>query len=203
MEEVATAAGRRYRKPGHSAFTFPPSTLSSFSGVCIRGANRYSGGMQDTHERFMRIALREAELAASEGEVPIGAVITHEGTLVGKAHNQVEKLRDPSAHAEMIAITQAAAALGDWRLTGCVLYVTKEPCVMCAGAIVLARIPLVVWALTDPLRGGAVSRFQILQTSDLNHRAEYLPGVLEAEGRDLLQKFFRERRAEARTGIPE
>jgi tRNA(adenine34) deaminase len=159
--------------------------------------------MQDTHERFMRIALKEAETAASEGEVPVGAVIVREGILLGKAHNQVEKLRDPTAHAEVLAITQAAAALGDWRLTGCVLYVTKEPCVMCAGAIVLARIPLVVWALTDPLRGGAMSRFQVLQTADLNHRAEYLPGVLEGEGRDLLQKFFRERRAEACMDSPE
>jgi tRNA(adenine34) deaminase len=158
--------------------------------------------VQDAHERFMRIALREAEAAASEGEVPIGAVIVHEGTLVGKAHNQVEQLRDPTAHAEMIAITQATAALGDWRLTGCVLYVTKEPCVMCAGAIVLARIPLVVWGLSDPLRGGAISRFQVLQTADLNHRAEHLPGVLESEGKALLQRFFRERRAEARDGAP-
>jgi len=150
----------------------------------------------------MRIALREAKAAASEGEVPVGAVIVHEGRLAGKAHNQVEQLRDPTAHAEMIAITQAAAALGDWRLEGCILYVTKEPCVMCAGAIVLARIPLVVWGAADPLRGGAASRFQILQNADLNHRAEHLSGVLELECRDLLQQFFRERRAEVRDGTP-
>ncbi|MDZ4199402.1 MAG: tRNA adenosine(34) deaminase TadA [Kiritimatiellia bacterium] len=151
---------------------------------------------EDLHELYMRMALREARVAAEEGEVPVGAVIVREGQLLGKAHNQVERLRDPTAHAEMIAITQAAAALGDWRLEGCTLYVTKEPCVMCAGALVLARIPLVVWGLTDPLRGGAASLFQVLQQADLNHRAEMIAGVLEDECRETLQEFFRRRRTE-------
>lgn len=146
------------------------------------------------HEKFMRLAFKQARLAADEGEVPVGAVIAQGGKLLGQAHNQVEKLKDPTAHAEMIAITQAASALGDWRLDGTVLYVTKEPCPMCAGAIVLARIPLVVWAMSDPLRGGAVSLFNILQNPALNHRTEVVSGVLEEEGRELMQGFFKDRR---------
>jgi tRNA(adenine34) deaminase len=149
------------------------------------------------HERYMRIALAEARRAAADGEVPVGAVLVCEGRLVGKAHNQVERLKDPTAHAEILAITQACAALGDWRLANTTLYVTKEPCPMCAGAIVLARIPLVVWGATDPLRGGAVSHFAILNDPHLNHRAEVVAGVLEPEARELLQSFFRTRRADA------
>ena len=146
------------------------------------------------HTRFMRLALKQAVLAADREEIPVGAVIVHEGKLVGQAHNQVEMLKDPTAHAEMIAITQAASALGDWRLTDTVLYVTKEPCPMCAGAIVLARIPLVVWGMPDPLRGGAVSVFNILQSPGLNHRADHLSGILEDECKELMQAFFRRRR---------
>jgi len=151
-------------------------------------------------ELFMRAAVAQARAAAAADEVPVGAVIARDGHLVAKAHNQVEQLRDPTAHAELLAITQAAAATGDWRLTGCTLYVTKEPCVMCAGAIVLARIPRVVWGVTDPLRGGAVSLFQVLQQADLNHRAEWTAGLLEEECRALLQDFFRRRRAEPGDG---
>ena len=151
----------------------------------------------DPHERHIRQALREAEAAEAEGEVPVGAVIVRGGVLVGKAHNQVEQLKDPTAHAEILAITQAASAVGDWRLTDCVLYVTKEPCVMCAGAIVLARLPLVVWGMPDPLRGGAVSRFQVLATADLNHHPEFVSGVLEADCREVMQRFFRRLRAAA------
>lgn len=148
-------------------------------------------------ELFMRAALAQARAAAEAGEVPVGAVIVREGHLIAKAHNQVETLRDPTAHAEILAIGQAATAVGDWRLTGCTLYVTKEPCVMCAGAIVLARITRVVWGVTDPLRGGAVSLFPGLQSAELNHRAEWTAGVLEEECRALLQDFFRQRRTEA------
>jgi len=143
----------------------------------------------------MRLALKQAAIAASRGEVPIGAVIVRGGKLVGQAHNQVEMLKDPTAHAEMIAITQAASAVGDWRLTDCILYVTKEPCPMCAGAIVHARIPLVVWGMTDPQRGGCVSLFKILQNGELNHRADYLAGVIEDECKGLMQEFFRKRRS--------
>jgi tRNA(adenine34) deaminase len=146
------------------------------------------------HERFMRMALKQAALAADQEEVPVGAVIVHRGLLIGQAHNQVEKLKDPTAHAEMIAITQAASALGDWRLEDTVLYVTKEPCPMCSGAIVLARVPLVIWGMPDPLRGGAVSVFNILQSPGLNHRTDYISGVLEDSCRELMQAFFRKRR---------
>ena len=148
------------------------------------------------HEARMRLALRQAKLAAEAGEVPVGAVIYNSGELAGQAWNQTRTLKDPTAHAEILAITQAASAAGDWRLTDSILYVTKEPCPMCAGAIVLARIPLVVWGLSDPLRGGAVSRFQILQTAELNHRAQVLTGVLEDECAAIIKDFFRKRRLE-------
>jgi len=148
----------------------------------------------DLHVVRMRVALRQANLAAEEGEVPVGATIFKDGHLIAQAHNQVETLKDPTAHAEMIAITQAAAAVGDWRLDGATLYVTKEPCVMCAGAIVLARLPLVVWGMSDPLRGGAASRFQVLQSDTLNHRTEFITGVLEAECTAVVKDFFKARR---------
>jgi len=148
-------------------------------------------------ERWMQQALRQAHMAHADGEVPVGAVIMRGGELLGQAHNQVERLHDPTAHAEMIAITQAASALGDWRLLDTVLYVTKEPCPMCAGAIVLARIPRVVWGVSDPVRGGAVSRFNILDNPHLNHRPECVSGILEDECRAIVQSFFREKRAKS------
>lgn len=150
--------------------------------------------LSDRHERYMRLALKQAQEAARHDEVPVGAVIVKGDHLLGRAWNQVEMLKDATAHAEMIAITQAASALGDWRLEDTTLYVTKEPCPMCAGAIVLSRIPLVVWGVSDPLRGGAVSRFNILQSNTLNHRAEMIKGVLEDECRELLQAFFKKHR---------
>ena len=154
------------------------------------------------HAFYMRMALRQAHLAAEDGEVPAGCIIldtVEDGRplgqrLLGQAHNQVEQLRDPTAHAEILAITQAAAARGDWRLTDTVLYVTKEPCAMCAGAIVLARIPVVVFGAPDPRRGGAVSVFNILNHPRLNHRVEVVGGVLEEDCRSVLQGFFRARR---------
>jgi tRNA(adenine34) deaminase len=156
----------------------------------------------EQHERYMRAALDEARRAAEEEEVPAGCVIVRldpdaafgAGHVIGRAHNQTERLHDPTAHAEMIAITQAAGAVGDWRLSGTVLYVTKEPCVMCAGAMVLARIPTVVFGAADPKRGGAVSAFRVLDHPDLNHRCRVIGGVLEEECRELLQAFFRARR---------
>ncbi|MDD2236950.1 MAG: tRNA adenosine(34) deaminase TadA [Kiritimatiellae bacterium] len=148
----------------------------------------------ELHAWTMRMALREAQTAFEQGEVPVGAIIMHHGELIAKAHNQTELLKDPTAHAEMLAITQATSALGDWRLQDCTLYVTKEPCPMCAGAIILARLPLVVWGVDDPKRGGASSVFNILQHPQLNHRSEIIRGVLEDESRILLQRFFRERR---------
>jgi tRNA(adenine34) deaminase len=155
-----------------------------------------TGDIFNPHQWYMRKALALARKAAAACEVPVGAVIMHGDRLIAQAYNQVELLKDPTAHAEMIAITQAAAALGDWRLDQAVMYVTKEPCPMCAGAIVLARLKTVVWGVSDPLRGGAISRFQILQSETLNHRVECLTGVLEDECREVIQEFFRRRRAE-------
>ncbi|MEI8121742.1 MAG: tRNA adenosine(34) deaminase TadA [bacterium] len=146
------------------------------------------------HDHYMQLALQEARLSADADEVPVGAVIIKEGAVIGRAHNQTELLKDPTAHAEMIAITQAATAVGDWRLTDTILYVTKEPCPMCAGAIVLARIPVVVFGVADPLRGGAVSVFNILNHPQLNHRPEIIQGILEDPCRTLLQDFFRRKR---------
>ena len=158
------------------------------------------------HDYFMRLALREAAKAAEDGEVPTGCVIVKKPQtldlpfaavkVLARAHNQTEMLKDATAHAEMIALTQASAALGDWRLTDTILYVTKEPCSMCAGAIVLSRVPLVVWGLSDPKRGGH-SVFSILNHPGLNHRPEILTGVLEPECREILQTFFRSRREES------
>lgn len=126
----------------------------------------------------MQTALQEAQAAMEEDEVPIGAAIVHDDRIIARAHNQREQLRDPTAHAEMIAITQAAAALGSWRLEDCTLYVTLEPCSMCAGAIVQARIPLVVYGATDPKAGAVQSLYRLLNDPRLNHRAEVVPGVL-------------------------
>lgn len=139
----------------------------------------------------MRLALRQAKMAAANKEVPVGAVIFQGATLIAQAHNQVEMLQDPTAHAEVLAITQAAAALGNWRLADTVMYVTKEPCPMCAGAIVSARIPLVVWGMTDPQRGGAVSAFKIFQSDTLNHKTDYVEGVMIDECTQVMQDFFR------------
>jgi tRNA(adenine34) deaminase len=157
-----------------------------------------SSGMSslDAHERRMRWALQEAYRAMEEGEVPVGAIIVRDGQVIARAHNQVEQLHDPTAHAEILAITQAASAVGDWRLNGCVMYVTKEPCAMCAGAIVLARLDTVVWGVRDPRRGGALSVFGILNAPQLNHRCAIIEGILEEECRAMLTEFFRARRAE-------
>ena len=131
-----------------------------------------------THDHYMRIALAEAEQALAEDEVPVGAVIVQGERVIAAAHNQREMLHDPTAHAEMIAITQAAGFLGDWRLTGCTLYVTLEPCIMCCGAILQARIPTVVYGATDPKAGAAGSLFHLLTDDRQNHRCRLEPGVL-------------------------
>jgi tRNA(adenine34) deaminase len=130
----------------------------------------------------------------AEDEVPVGAVIVHEGRVIAAAHNQREQLRDPTAHAEMIAITQAAAQLASWRLEDCTLYVTLEPCPMCAGAIVQARIPRVVYGATDPKAGAVQSLFELLSDKRLNHQAEVVAGVLAERCGELLSKFFQQQR---------
>ncbi|QDU58397.1 tRNA-specific adenosine deaminase [Aeoliella mucimassa] len=142
----------------------------------------------------MREALRQAAAAVEVGEVPVGAVVVRDGDIVAAAHNQRETLHDPTAHAEMIAITQAAAALGSWRLAGCTLYVTLEPCPMCAGAIVNSRLPRVVYGAIDPKAGAVESLYQLLTDARLNHESAVTSGVLAGECGDLLRAFFRARR---------
>ncbi len=142
----------------------------------------------------MRAALREAEEAARRDEVPVGAVVVHGGRIVGRGHNQREMLKDPTAHAEMIAITQAAAALEGWRLLGTTLYVTLEPCLMCSGAIVNARIPRVVFGAPDPRAGACGSVYQVGLDARLNHRFDVTKGVLGPECAALLQEFFGKKR---------
>jgi tRNA(adenine34) deaminase len=143
---------------------------------------------------FMREALRQAQKANAADEVPVGAVVVREDKIIGRAHNQVELLKDATAHAEMLALTQAEAAVGDWRLTDCDLYVTKEPCVMCAGAIVHTRIRRVIFGCTDLSAGAAGSVTNLLQMQSLNHRCEIMSGVLQAECAAILLEFFRKRR---------
>jgi tRNA(adenine34) deaminase len=145
-------------------------------------------------EYFMREALRMASKGAQSGEVPIGAVVVREGKIIARAHNQVELLKDATAHAEMLALTQAEAAVGDWRLTDCDLYVTKEPCAMCAGAIVHTRVKRVIFGCADPVAGAAGSVINLLQMPGFNHRCDIAVGVLENECAAILRDFFRQRR---------
>lgn len=172
--------------------------------------------MRAFDEHFMRMALREAEKAGTDGEVPLGCVIVapavlepaHDGhpavydpnpstaRILGRAHNQTEGLSDATAHAEMLAMSSAFAAVGDWRLKGARLYVTKEPCPMCAGGIVLARLETVVWGVSDPKRGGETT-FGIFRHPGINHHPGIVTGVLAEETRNVLQEFFRRRREEA------
>ena len=146
------------------------------------------------HEIYMRAALQQAELALSENEVPVGAVIVRNERIIAAAHNQREQLRDPTAHAEMIAITQAAEAVGGWRLLDCTLYVTLEPCPMCAGAILQARIPSLVYGAADPKAGAVSSLFRLLGDARLNHRTEVVPNVLDEDCGRILSEFFSQRR---------
>lgn len=145
-------------------------------------------------EYFMKLALQEAELAFEEAEVPVGAVIVFEHHVIGRAHNQRERLKDPTAHAEILAITQAAAARGDWRLTGSTMYVTLEPCPMCAGALVNARVDRLVYGVEDPRAGACGTLWNLVQSESLNHRMSVTPGLMADGCRGLLQEFFKARR---------
>src|SRR5205823_631243 len=147
-------------------------------------------------EGFMREALRQAQKAFDADEVPVGSVVVRAGKIIARAYNQVELLKDATAHAEMLALTQAEAAAGDWRLTDCDLYVTKEPCAMCAGAIVNVRLRRLIFGCADPRAGAAGSVINLLQLPSLNHRCEITSGVLENECAAILQNFFRKRRDE-------
>lgn len=148
-----------------------------------------------THRMFMERALQQAINAFEVNEVPVGAVIVRGEQVIAAAHNQRETLKDPTAHAEMIAITQAAEAVGDWRLEACTLYVTLEPCPMCAGAILQARIPRVVYGATDAKAGAVQSLYHLLDDERLNHRAEVVPGILAEPCGQILTEFFRQQRA--------
>ncbi len=143
---------------------------------------------------FMGEALRQAARAGAADEVPIGAVIVREGKIIARAFNQVERLKDATAHAEMLAVTQAEESVGDWRLTDCTLYATKEPCPMCAGAIIHARLLRVVFGASDPKAGAAGSVMNLLQFPTLNHHCQITGGVRDAECRALLQDFFARQR---------
>ena len=146
------------------------------------------------HDRWMRLALEEARTAAAEDEVPVGAIVVAAGRVIASGHTQRERLCDPTAHAEMIALTQAAAALGSWRLEGCTLYVTLEPCPMCAGAILQARVPRVVWGAADPKAGAVESLYRLFEDTRLNHRVEHEGRVLADECGRILSDFFRGKR---------
>src|SRR3954467_6980358 len=152
---------------------------------------------QPSDETFMREALRQAQKALEKEEVPVGAVVVRAGRIIARAYNQVEMLKDATAHAEMLAITAAEAAVGDWRLNECDLYVTKEPCPMCAGALVHVRMRRVVFGCADPRGGAAGGVVNLLQMPGLNHRCEIAGGVLRNECAFLLQTFFQSRRRDS------
>lgn len=144
--------------------------------------------------RFMRLALEEAGIAFSEGEVPVGAVLAVEGEIITKAHNQRERLNDPSAHAEVVALREGAGIIGSWRLSDATLYVTKEPCIMCAGTMVNARLGRLVYGCRDSKGGAVESLYTILSDSRLNHQVEVVSGVLGEECAGILKMFFQDRR---------
>jgi len=153
-------------------------------------------------QRFMRLAIEQAKTAEENGDVPIGAVIVYKNQIIGKAYNQREQLQDPTAHAEIIALTQAAAFLESWRLNGCTMYVTLEPCPMCAGALVLARMDKLVFGCDDQKAGACKSLYNIVQDERLNHQLEVVSGVLADECSRLLQDFFEQKRPPVRWEQP-
>ena len=154
-----------------------------------------NGVAEKDDERYMRLALEEAAAAAAEGEVPIGAVVVCDGEVVARAHNRRETDADPSAHAEFAAMVAAARALGRWRLTGCTVYVTLEPCLMCAGLMVNARVDRCVYGAADPKGGAVGTLYDVSHDERLNHEFEVTSGVLADEAATLLRDFFRARRA--------
>jgi len=166
--------------------------FGSLSGILSGMEHRNFDPKDDS--RYMLAALQEAQAAADREEVPIGAVIAYEGKIIGRAHNQRETLNDPTAHAEMIALTQAASYLESWRLHGCTMYVTLEPCPMCAGALVLARIDRLVFGPFDPKAGACGSVYNIVEDSRLNHRMEVVSCFMEEPCRAILQEFFTRKR---------
>ena len=165
-------------------------------------SKKFPSQLNKDDDFYMQLAYNQAIEAWKKNEVPIGAVIVKKHQLIGSAFNQVESQRDPTAHAEVIAITQAAQALGDWRLNGSTLYVTKEPCPMCSGAIIMARVSRVVYALKDPKMGCLGGTTDINELPDLNHHLQYTTGVLEEDCRQLLQTFFALKREDNDNSAP-
>ncbi len=151
---------------------------------------------QKIDQQFMQAAIEQAKIAEENGDIPIGAVIVYKNQIIGKAYNQREQLKDPTAHAEIIALTQAAAFVESWRLNGCTMYVTLEPCPMCAGALVLSRMDRLVYGCDDPKAGACKSLYNIVQDERLNHRLEVTSGILQEQCRQQLQEFFSRRREE-------
>ena len=147
-------------------------------------------------QQYLRAAITAAKIAEENGDVPIGAVIVYQNNIIARAYNQREQLQDPTAHAEIIALTQAAAALENWHLHGCTMYVTLEPCPMCAGALVLSRMDRLVYGCDDPKAGACKTLYNIVQDDRLNHRLEVTTGVLQEQCRRQLQEFFAKRRTE-------
>ena len=168
------------------------------SGPTVEACLHPSPTRAETDRRWMEIALAEARAAADADEVPVGAVVVHEGTVLARAHNRTRALRDPTAHAELLAISEAARGARAMRLPGSVLYTTVEPCFMCAGALVHARVARVVWAVRDPKFGGCVSLGSVLQAPGSNHAVEHAEGICAEEARALLVQFFQKKRALAR-----
>lgn len=158
------------------------------------GMDRAFAGERTKHEFFMKEALLEGEKALRKGEIPIGAVLVQDGAIIGRGHNLRETAHDPTAHAEIIALREAGAKLSSWRLPGAILYVTLEPCPMCAGAMIQARIERVVYGADDPKAGCAGTLLNLLQYPGFNHRVKITGGILAEEAAGLLQQFFQERR---------
>ena len=157
---------------------------------------RFPSELNRDHDYYMSHAYNQALLAWEKDEVPIGAVIAHEGSIIASAYNQTRCTNDPSAHAEMLAITQASNYFGDWRLNNCILYVTKEPCPMCSGALVIARIQKVYYGISDPKMGCLGGAANLAQIPESNHKFEAIGGILEKENHILLNAFFEKKRAE-------
>jgi tRNA(adenine34) deaminase len=151
-------------------------------------------GRRQNDIHFMRLALEEAGLAFSEGEVPVGAVLVRDGIIIARTHNQRERLNDPSAHAEVVALREGARIIGSWRLSDATLYVTKEPCIMCAGAMVNARLAKLVYGCRDSKGGAAESLYTVLNDARLNHQVEVVSGILGEECANVLKMFFKDRR---------
>lgn len=154
----------------------------------------FEGDILEFDERFMNLALNEARKAYQADEVPVGCLVVHDNLIIGRGYNRTESLNDPTAHAEILAITAAAESLGSWRLNGCTVYSTLEPCIMCAGALVLSRAERLVFGAPDPKFGGCASLYQIVQDSRLNHRLALTMGVLKDDCAAIMREFFQKKR---------